>query len=123
MREEEAWAIVAASRKFSKYLQATEQVVISSDQNPLVWLRQKPDPRGKFARQLLELEAINYIVGYRRGADNLAAHNFSRSVTTFDRKVNDETENLERHIYTMNIPTIGNTDVVNEIGCQWCHLI
>ena len=63
--EKEAWAIVAASRKFSKYLQAAGQVVISSDHNPLVWLRQKRDPRGKFARWLLELEAINYTVSGR----------------------------------------------------------
>ena len=118
MGEKEAWAIVAASRKFSKYLQAAGQVVISSDHNLLVWLRQKRDPRGKFARWLLELEAINYTVRYRRGADNLAADYLSRSATTFDRKVNDETENLERHVYTMDIPAIGNTDVVNEIGCQ-----
>ena len=55
---------------------------------------------------------------YRRGADNLAADYLSRSATNFDRKVNDETENLERHVYTMDIPAIGNTDVVNEIGCQ-----
>ena len=62
--EKEAWAIVAASRKFSKYLQAAGQVIISSDHNPLVWLRQKRDPRGRFARWLLELEAINNVVKF-----------------------------------------------------------
>ena len=56
------WAIVEASRKFPKYLQAAGQVIISSDHNPMVWLRQKRDPRGKFARWLLELEAINCVV-------------------------------------------------------------
>ena len=64
--EKEAWAIVAASRKISKYLQAGGLVNISSDQNPLVWLRQKRDPRGKFARWLLELEELNYVVKHRR---------------------------------------------------------
>ena len=44
--EKEAWAIVAATRKFSKYLQAAEQVIISSDHNPLVWLRQKETLEG-----------------------------------------------------------------------------
>ena len=102
--EKEAWAIVAASRKFSKYLHAAEQVIISSDHNPLVWLRQKRDPRGKFARWLLELEGLNYTVRYRRGTDNLAADYLSRSATAYDGEVNDETENLERHIYGIQIP-------------------
>ena len=97
--EKEAWAIVAAACRFSKYLQAAKQVIISSDHNPLVWLRQKRDPRGKFARWLLELEGLNYIVRYRRGIDNLAADYLSRSATEYDTEVNNEIENLERKVY------------------------
>ena len=43
MGEKEAWAIVAASRKFSKYLQAVGAGRYIVDHNPLVWLRQKRD--------------------------------------------------------------------------------
>ena len=104
--EKGAWAIVAASRKFSKYLQAAGQVIISSDHNPMVWLRQKRDPRGKFARWLLELEAINYVVKYRRGVDNLAADYLSRSATTYDGRVKDEIENPPQNVHTIHLPAI-----------------
>ena len=80
----------AATRKFSQYLNASDQVVIASDHNPLVWLRQKRDPRGKFARWLLELEGINYTVRYRRGTEDLAADYLSRNTLTFDSQIYDE---------------------------------
>ena len=47
--ELECWALIAASRKFRKYLQAAPSVRFISDHNPLVWLRRQKDPRGKFA--------------------------------------------------------------------------
>ena len=102
--EKEAWDIVAATRRFSKYLHAAESVIISSDQNPLVWLRQQRDPRGKFARWLLEMESLNYSVRYRRGSENLAADYLSRSASSFDLEVNDESENFERHVYRLWVP-------------------
>ena len=80
----------AATRMFSQYLNAADQVVIASDHNPLVWLRQKRDPRGKFARWLLELEGINYTVRYRRGTEDLAADYLSRNTLTFDSQIYDE---------------------------------
>ena len=102
--EKEAWAMVVASRKLSKYLYAAERVIISSDHNTLLWLRQKRDPRGKFARWLLELEGLNYVVKYRRGSENLAADYFSRSANNYDTEVDDEAESLERHIYSVQTP-------------------
>ena len=54
--ELEAWAIVAAVRKWRTYLRAATKIVIVTDHNPLAWLRRQKDPRNKFARQLLELE-------------------------------------------------------------------
>ena len=62
------------------------------------------DPKGKFARWLLELEGLNYTVKYRRGVDNLAADYFSRSATTYDTEVKNEIENLERHLYAVRGP-------------------
>ena len=60
--ELECWALIAASRKFRKYLQAAPSIRFISDHNPLVWLRQQKDPRGKFARWIQELEMFNYRV-------------------------------------------------------------
>ena len=99
--EREAWAIVVATRRWRKYLQAADQVIIWSDHNPLEWLRKQKDPRGKFARWILELEPLNYIIRFRRGLDNLAADRLSRSATQYDFTVNDETEFFERHVYTI----------------------
>ena len=42
--EREAWAIVAAARKWQKYLHAAVEVVIWTDHNPMVWLRSQRDP-------------------------------------------------------------------------------
>ena len=65
------------------------------------------------------MEAINYVVKYRRGVDNLAADYLSRSATTYDEKVNDEIENLERHVYTIHVPAIDDIYRVNDVGCRW----
>ena len=58
--ELEAWAVVATSRKFRKYLEAGVSVVVISDHNSLQWMRSQPDPRGKFARWKMELEPLRY---------------------------------------------------------------
>lgn len=100
--EREALAIVLAARKWRKYLQAASNVIFLSDHNPLVWLRQQRDPRGKISRWLLELEELNYKVEYRRGGDNCAADYLSRSSTEFDQDVIDESEHFERHIYSVS---------------------
>ena len=52
--ELEAWAIVAASRK---YLDEAEKVVFLSDHNSLQWMRRQRDARGKFARWIMEVES------------------------------------------------------------------
>ena len=88
-----------------KYLQAADQVVISSDHNHLVWLRKKRDPRGNFARGFLESEGFNYTFRYRRGIDNLAADYLSRSATSYEWEVNDEIEKSGRHVYSLNAPS------------------
>ena len=100
--EREAWAIVSASRKWRKYLQAAASVVIWIDHNPLVWIRKQKDPRGKYGRWILELEPLNYVVKYRRGADNLAADHLSRSPTSVDDVVNDDLEFFEGNIYSVS---------------------
>ena len=98
--ELEAWAIVAAARKGRKQLQAAPKVYFWSDHNSLQWMRKQPDPRGKFSRWILELEAINYEVIFRKGSENAAADFLSRSKGDTEHAMNDE-EFLERHIYIM----------------------
>ena len=42
--ELECWALIAASRKFRKYLQAAPSIRFLSDHYPLIWLRRQKDP-------------------------------------------------------------------------------
>ena len=97
--ELECWALVAAVRKWSKYLQAAAKVVLLTDHNPLTWLRKQRDPRHKFARWLMELESLRYEIVYRAGSDNTAADCLSRAPLPEDRGVSDEAEHFERHVY------------------------
>ena len=97
--ELECWAVIAATRKFSKYLPAAPHVKILTDHNPLVWLKKQKDPRGKFTRWILELESINYLIDYIRGTENACADYLSRESCGIDPEVNDEDQYFERHIY------------------------
>ena len=101
--ELEAWVIVAAARKWRKYLQAASSVEIRTDHNPLQWLRRQRDPRGKFARWLIELESMNYNIQYLRGKDNVLADHLSRFPGGMDEDVNDEPECFERFVYPVDI--------------------
>ena len=76
--ELECWALIAASRKFRKYLQAASKIYFISDHNPLCWLRKQRDPRHKFAQWIQELESFNYEVRYIRGESNDVADYLSR---------------------------------------------
>ena len=97
--ELEAWAIVAAVRKWRIYLRAAKRIIIVTDHNPLTWLRRQKDPRNKFARWFLELEAYDYGIQYRRGTDNGAADFLSRIPSERNTEVEDEGEHFERFIY------------------------
>ena len=100
--ELETFAVVAATRKWRKYLEAAGRVIIFSDHNSLQWLRRQLDPRGKFSRWIMELECINYEIRYCKGKDNIVADFLSRSDTDVDCSVNDETEFLEQFVYNIN---------------------
>ena len=100
--EREAWAIVAATRKWRKYLDAAPGITILSDHNPLVWMRHQRDPRGKFARWLIELEGLCYEIQFRKGSENLVADYLSRSATAYDYDLNNENEHFERKVYQIS---------------------
>ena len=57
----EAWALIAACRKWRTYLRATGEVELITDHCPLKWLRNQKDTRRTFARWILELEEYIYI--------------------------------------------------------------
>ena len=63
------WQVYLAGRRFT----------LNSDHNPLVYMRDQKDPRGKFARWILELEEYNYTVKYVKGVDNVKADALSRN--------------------------------------------
>ena len=89
--------MVAAVRKWKVYLQAATTLILVSDHCQLQWLRKQKDPRGKYARWLLELESIPYTFVYRRGKDNGGADYLSRIDSTYDKSVND----FERFVYSL----------------------
>ena len=59
----EAFAVVLAVRHWYVYLMGTN-FTLNTDHNPLVYLRLQKDPRGKFARWIIELEELNYTMKY-----------------------------------------------------------
>ena len=89
----EAWALVAACRKWNVYLRGSEKVELITDHNPLRWLRKQRDPRHTFARWILELEEYDYEIMYRPGAQNLLPDYLSRVPgKPIDALVQDETK-------------------------------
>ena len=95
----EAWALVAASRKWDLYLKAAPKVILVTDYCPLQWLRRQKDPRHQFARWLLELETIPYTITFRPGSSNHVPDYLSRVPgPTLDWEVNEESR-FEDKIY------------------------
>jgi transposase InsO family protein len=88
--ELECWGLIACTRKWRVYIDAAVEVVLVTDHNPLVWLRDQRDPRGKFARWIMELEELNYRIEYRRGRENEAADCLSRCLVPVDAAVQDD---------------------------------
>ena len=68
----EAFALILAGRHWYVYL-AGQHFVLQSDHNPLVYLRKQKDPRGKFARWIMELEEYDYEIKYIPGSKNVKA--------------------------------------------------
>ena len=65
-------------------------------------MRHQRDPKGKFARWLIELEGLNYKIEFRKGAENLVADYLSRCATTFDFSVNNDVEHFESKVYQVS---------------------
>ena len=67
--ELECLAVIWAVRAFREYIEG-QHFIIKTDHNPLIWLFKKKDPRGKFARQIMELQNLDYIIEYKKGSEN-----------------------------------------------------
>ena len=91
----EAFAMVLAVRHWYVYL-AGKHFTLNSDHNPLVYMRNQKDPRGKFARWILELEEYDYTVKYVKGVENVKADAMSRNTKADDQQPPSQ---LEEKIY------------------------
>ena len=58
----------SAREEVEEIIQASPKVYFWSDYNSVQWMRKQPDPRGKISIWILELEAINYVVIFRKGS-------------------------------------------------------
>ena len=76
--EKECWAVIAGSRKWKTYCRAASKLYFVTDHQPLEWLRKRKDPRGKYARWILELESLNYEIVSRNGMEHVVPDCLSR---------------------------------------------
>ena len=95
---QEAFALVMATRHWDTYLRGNK-FVIHSDHNPLVYLRNKKDPKGKMARWIAELENFDYDVTYIQGKLNCKADALSRNEGAIVNRLNEA--KFEESIYTI----------------------
>ena len=87
----EAWAAIAASRKWAVYLKGSVGVVLHTDHSPLKWILTQRDPKPTFTRWLMELQEIPLRIETRSGKDNIVADYLSRKPDQeLDEDVNAE---------------------------------
>ena len=102
-REQEAWGLVAAIRKWRPYCRAASKIYLVADHDSLKWLRTQPDPRGKFGWWLIELEELNYEITPRNGLDHVVSDCMSRSQYSEDNEeIQDNEHFLENRIFAVN---------------------
>ena len=76
--DKEALAVVSCLKKFRHYLWGLK-FEIHTDHQALVHIFNNPDPRGRLARWVLTLREFDFIVKYRKGAENALADGLSRN--------------------------------------------
>ena len=94
----EAFALVLATRHWHVYL-AGVNFILNSDHNPLQYMREQKDPRGKFSRWILELEEYSYKVNYIPGVENVRADPLSRNIGA---STTQPCDNFEEKIYCIS---------------------
>ena len=109
----EAWALIAATRKWSVYLKGAPSIVLLIDHCPLQWLQTQKDPKRTYARWLMELQELPFRISYRPGRENVVADYLSRCpAMNLDEEVNHEV--FEEKIFH----TMGPEDLYERIGDQ-----
>ena len=68
----ECACVVWANKKWRHYLSAVPLVIIVTDSYGLQFLQQKQEPTPLVQRWIIEMEGINYVVHYHKGAENIA---------------------------------------------------
>ena len=90
---------MTAVRQWHVYL-AGREFTIKSDHNPLVYLRNTKNPKGKIARWLTELEDYQYSIEYIPGKSNQKADALSRNR---DALLYPENIEFENKVYKIEI--------------------
>ena len=96
----EAYALLVAVRTWHVHLAGTS-FVLQSDHNPLVHIRSMKNPRGKFARWILELEKYDHSVCYKPRKQNTKADALSHAstigddLTAFETTFDDKVYNID----------------------------
>ena len=108
--ELECWAAVSSLRKFNVYVKGAPSIKLISDHEPLQRLRNQKDPRGKFARWILELEQYEYSFEHRPGIEIAGPDALSRIQTSKEETDLAEGEFFEDHIYVLNVLDVNGPD-------------
>ena len=108
--EMECWAAISAMRKFRVYVKGAPQVFLISDHEPLQWLRKQKDPRGKFARWIIELEQYDYVFKHKPGREIVGPDALSRIETSKEPTDGEDNEYFEQHIYRSDVKDVGGPD-------------
>ena len=75
--EKEMYGIISASRRWYPY--CANKVIFHTDHQPLRFIRNQKDARGKIARWITELENLDYSIEYIPGLRNVRADCLSRT--------------------------------------------
>ena len=110
----ETWAIIAATRKWSVYLNGAEKVMIHTDHSPLKWLQAQKDPKPTYARWLMELQGLQLEIAVRPGSENNVADYLSRNPSAEpDEEVNSE-DTFENRIF-LTVQTAVKQDAIKQL--------
>ena len=86
------------------YCRAAVKLYLITDHNPLKWLREQKDPRGKYARWIVELEALPYEIISQNGLDHIVPDCMShRPDPSREEEIQNDEPYLENHIFTLKV--------------------
>lgn len=77
--EKECLAVILAFEKFRHYIQGTK-VLVNTDHNSLLWLKNCQDPTGRIARWALRLQAYDFDINYKKFSQNEPVCVLSREI-------------------------------------------